>query len=464
MKYTLKLLTLLIILIAFFSACEKKEDQFVEEEIINNDAVNKITNEWIWDEMDAWYLWRDFLPSKQVSTSDPNIYFNSILYTAKDRWSYISENYKDLVNGFQGIEKSMGYSLALYLFQDRVVGYVEFVYPNTPAAKLGIERGDIISKVNSQNLTIDNYIDLLYNTDNQILTFAIIQNRVVNDLDHTLTISAEVISENPVIIDTIYHIADKKIGYLMYVGFIPNFNYELDRAFSNFYENDITDLILDFRYNPGGNIDAANYLCSSIAPESIVKNKSRLVNFNWNNEVQSYIESQGWYDNLYVDMLDDTNVNLNLTKVTILTTGGTASASELTITGLEPYMDVVTVGETTHGKYTASITLPDEDSIWALQPIVIKYSNSEGVTNFIDGFIPDYRVEDNFKWDIGDVNDPMIKKAISLITGIETKSTHLEDDNLCMHKLNISIGRNPRIQNGILDITHKIKFSRKFIE
>jgi C-terminal processing protease CtpA/Prc len=123
---------------------------------------------------------------------------------------------------------------------------------------------------------------------------------------------------------------------------------------------------------------------------------------------------------------------LGLEKVHFLTGAGTASASELTITGLRPHMDVTTVGETTYGKYTASITLKPEDIYeddnyyaefdnWAVQPIVLRYANSVGVTDFEDGFIPTIEVEDELMpaLPLGDINEPLFKAAIEDITGTE---------------------------------------------
>jgi C-terminal processing protease CtpA/Prc len=123
---------------------------------------------------------------------------------------------------------------------------------------------------------------------------------------------------------------------------------------------------------------------------------------------------------------------MGLKKLHIITGQGTASASELTITGLKPYMSVKTVGETTYGKYTASITLKPEDfydnpteykdfANWAVQPIVLKYANSQGVTDFKDGFAADIKVEDDLFSPIplGDKTETMLKKTIEDITGVQ---------------------------------------------
>ena len=130
--------------------------------------------------------------------------------------------------------------------------------------------------------------------------------------------------------------------------------------------------------------------------------------------------------------VNDNLVKLGLNRLYILTGNGTASASELTITGLKPYMAVKTIGETTYGKYTASITLKPEDFYdnpsaysdfknWGLQPIVIRYANSQGVTDFKNGFIPDIPIDDDVfnTIPLGDKTEPFLKKALEDITGVQ---------------------------------------------
>ncbi|HAF30877.1 MAG TPA: hypothetical protein DCG75_17705 [Bacteroidales bacterium] len=127
---------------------------------------------------------------------------------------------------------------------------------------------------------------------------------------------------------------------------------------------------------------------------------------------------------------------MGLNKLWVITGPGTASASELTITGLKPYMSVTTVGDSTYGKYTASITLKPEDFYesanyyeeidnWGAQPIILKYANSQGVTDFKDGFAPDIAVEDDLFSTIplGNKEEAMLKKTLENITGVEILAT-----------------------------------------
>jgi len=89
------------------------------------------------------------------------------------------------------------------------------------------------------------------------------------------------------------------------------------------------------------------------------------------------------------------------------------------------------VGDTTYGKYTGSITLKPEDYYenptayadyknWGIQPIVFRFANAQGLTNFKNGFAPNYRVADELlpAFPLGDLSEPLLKKAVEDITGV----------------------------------------------
>jgi C-terminal processing protease CtpA/Prc len=212
------------------------------------------------------------------------------------------------------------------------------------------------------------------------------------------------------------------IGYLTYVEFVSGDNdaflLKLDSIFDEFATAGITDLVVDLRYNPGGEISAALQLASAIVPSSVAANNSILINMKYNADFQGFLEYYSYWEYLYLRFVNNVT-NLNMQRVYFLTTGSTASASELVITGLDPYMDVVQIGEPTFGKYTGAWIIPDDDEKWAMVPIVNKYANSSGYTDFVDGLAPDYVVSDDLFSAVpfGDTSDPMLDKAIELITG-----------------------------------------------
>jgi C-terminal processing protease CtpA/Prc len=183
----------------------------------------------------------------------------------------------------------------------------------------------------------------------------------------------------------------------------------------------VNELILDFRYNPGGSVSTATLLASLIAPADVVANEEVFIKYIWNDIINDYwVNEEGEEsENLIIKFLN-AGQNLNLNRLYVLTSDNTASASELVINGLRPYMDVIMVGDTTHGKYTASITLHDEEKSfnWAIQPIVLKTANINNETDYRDGLVPDHLADDDYFAPLGSLEEDRLATAISLITGV----------------------------------------------
>lgn len=389
------------------------------------------TNEWIKENMELYYLWNNKLPNiDETKEPDPAAYFEKLLYSSLDKWSWITDDYASLEAEYAGTPVTYGVDASptwTSSSQTEVCFIVNFVYPGSAAETAGLKRGDIILKLNGAAITGDNYMTF-YNSTSMTIQLASIVNGalVLNGTSYSLT--AKTTTTDPSIYHNVLDVDGKKIGYLVYVEFVAGSNdmflTSLDNIFSEFKTEGVTDLILDLRYNPGGEIDAAAYLASAIAPNSVVTQHKALVNMKYNTELQAFLESDSKYaDNLTYKFVDNAT-NLNLSRLYCLTTGGSASASELLMIGLAPYMDVYRIGETTYGKYTGMWVLPDDNEEWCMLPVVLKYSNIDGLTDFANGLTPDYAVEDylTLGYEFGNTEDPMLAKAISLITGTVTST------------------------------------------
>jgi C-terminal processing protease CtpA/Prc len=440
-KRTLRITFVLFALISAFAACDKdpitpdNEEPVVEEPVVPEapELTQKI-NTFIKDGMEDAYLWYNELPDIDVRYEfDSKEYFDKLLFT-EDKWSFIVDDIDALQNSLQGIEKSYGWSLAFGKFSntDNLFAVVEFVYPNTPAAEAGMKRGDIIVEMFNSGITEENYLDLL-NSESLTITRGIIGDGSISN-GSTVNLLARELNLDPVVFTNIIEHNTHKIGYLFYAQYITEYNTSLDNAFQYFKDEQITDLVLDLRYNPGGRSDAAVHLCSSLAPGNVVSNNDILVTFQWSDKYQALWESENMLDQIQIKFSDTVSQKMDLNKLHILTGRGTASASELTITGLKPYMNVTTIGETTYGKYTGSYTLKPENYYdpsyysefdnWGIQPIVFRYANSQGITDFANGFSPDIPVEDNLfdALPLGQKEEPLLKAAIVDITGIPVLS------------------------------------------
>jgi C-terminal processing protease CtpA/Prc len=431
----MKTIKIALLILAFgwlFQSCEKDDPKPpVEEKLTTTQKVNIFIKE----AMSDIYLWADKLPDiDEKAEKDSKAYFEKLLYV-DDKWSFITDDVQALENSFEGVEKSYGWSLAFVRFSgaNNILALVEYVYPNTPAAEAGMTRGDIIVMLDNDDITDDNYRDLL-NKETLSIKLGILGEGGIA-LGRQVNMTARELNLNPVVFTKIIEHAGHKIGYLFYAQYIANYNTSLDTAIQHFMDEQVTDLVLDLRYNPGGGTNAARHLCSSLAPADVVDNERTLVTFRWNEKYQNYWESKSVNQQLKISFDPNVAHKMGLHNLYVLTGRGTASASELTITGLKPYMNLTTIGETTYGKYTASITLKPKDiydnklyykefSNWGIQPIVLRYANSQGVTDFKDGFTPDIEVEDELfdAIPLGNKEEQLLKVALKEITGVEVVS------------------------------------------
>ncbi|MDD4424844.1 MAG: S41 family peptidase [Mariniphaga sp.] len=406
------------------------QDPVNEDEQETTELTIKI-NRFIQYVMKDIYLWSSQLPPIDIRYEpDPKDYFDKLLFK-EDKWSYITDDIIALEKSFNGVETTFGYSLAFGRFIDTqdIFAVVEYVYPGTPAANAGLKRGDLIFLMNSAPVNMNNYLDLLY-----ARTLAVTFGKYSEDLGihdiKDVSMEARELNLDPVLISDVIEHEGHKIGYLFYTQYIQKYNASLDSAFKLFLDEDISALVIDLRYNPGGVVTAAQYLCSSVAPLSVVNGEKTLVTYQWNDKYQYIWKFTNNRPQVEEKFMATTTYQLGLNKIYFLTGDGTASASELTITGLRPYMQVITVGETTYGKYTGSWTIKPEDyyrdttyytdfANWGLQPIILRFANSLGVTDFKDGFYPDIPAEDVLlgAFPLGDKDEPLLKKAIEDISG-----------------------------------------------
>ncbi len=427
-------LLLAISLISLLFGCHRDDEQILDPVATQpKDTVQSTTavvNNWIYDVMSQFYYWNEGVKAPTDVHGDPKAYFKSLI-NEKDRFSYITDDYTALNEELSGVYTSMGYAPTFGRISgtNDVFIAVEYVYPNSPAAVAGLKRGDIILKIDGQQLTTDNYFDLYQKPQYAAgLGTYDAEASAISNSDKMLSLTSQVIATNPVLYHEVKQIGGKKVGYLVYTSFITGKSGEwlnsLGAAIDTLAQAGATELIVDLRYNPGGDIEAAQYLASALAPSAAVANKDVLVKYEYNPQLEQYFTgSEGPKGKSLVKTLENNNHHLNLSRIYFLTGSGTASASELLINGLKPYMEVTTVGETTVGKYYASWVIDDTEKPvrhnWAVMPIVLKYANADGLTDFVDGLQPDYAVDDNLldAKPFGDEGDAVLATALNLIGG-----------------------------------------------
>lgn len=459
MKTILKSVLLLFLLAFSLQSCEDQDD------VASSGGLQ--VNDFIWKGLNQFYLWQADVPNladdrfnsqESLNTflrgySNPDDLFQDLLNKpiskfpkgqAIDRFSWIVDDYTVLEQELQGTSKNDGVDFRLSYKPGSttdLVGYVRYILPNSDASTKDIKRGDLFTGVNGTQLTVSNYQALLA-ADSYTLNMVSYNGTSFVSNGKSVSLVKTTLDENPIFINKVITSGSHKIGYLMYNGFYANYDTQLNAAFAELKAQGITDFVLDLRYNGGGSIQTATRLASMITGQFTDKIFAKE---KWNAKVNAYYESEDAesLNNRFVDKFDGAAINsLNLTKIYIITTSGTASASELVINGLVPYISVVQIGETTVGKNVGSVTLYDSPTFgksgrnpnhkYAMQPLVLKIVNASDFGEYTDGLKPTYEQQEmaSNMGVLGDSSEPLLNLAISKITGSTAKQVKQDKEVL----------------------------------
>ena len=420
-------------LLGFLTACDEEWIKPTPKP----DPENKVTlkvNEFIYEGLRSEYLWENTINWNAIDfkkEKDSHAFFKRLIYK-DDRWTSLTDNAEAWNQGFAGISTTYGFDLRFsYIGQtEELVAIVRYVYPGTPADRAGIRRGDLLLKLNGGPITVKNYADF-YDKPTIVVNKGILKDKTLTADSVGLAMTAVEMYQDPILKDTVINKDGHRVGYLCYTDYTERSTAELIKVFTRFKTAGVTDVVLDLRYNGGGYVSTARALCSILAPEAAMKKKERFLFKLWNENYMNRWKSEGRNDELYETFVDTLGINMNLNRLYILTGKGTASASELTLTGLTPYMDVVQIGDTTHGKFCGGIVLMpkhlwwdksasyyQEIKNWGMYVMIYKFSNKRN-DEFPRGFAPKYVVKEYLLelYPFGDERDPLLGKALELITG-----------------------------------------------
>lgn len=419
----------LVILSGLLWSCKDDEIDPVDPE--SELSLEEEINNWIFETMDIYYYWRLNMGTPIAATSDPSDYFESLLYTPTDRFSVIYPDYQELTNSLQGISLDPGYEFRLYRIPDSDNVYAEVLYvkENSPASSTGLKRGDAIVAINGTQITITNYRELLGQAET---THTISPRRYNEEAEAYVTISDISItpvqfSEDPNFLDTVYTVGSDKIGYVVYNFFAPGissnpekYDKEMDAVFAKMKAENINNLVLDLRYNGGGYVTSSINLASLIGPG--VTSSDIFSKTKYNAFLMENVEGLSSDKRNFLNKAENLGNTLSGNRLYVLTSSGTASASELIINGLRPYMDVFLIGDVTYGKNVGSIAIEDEenpDNAYGLLPIISQSFNSLDESDYSKGFVPNIIAIENTEIlkPLGDVNELLLRTAIQEITG-----------------------------------------------
>ena len=451
MKYT-KLLVPALVSAFVLGACTKDDvpkTPVVGGEGDGKEETNTLEVEnFIYSGLEEIYLYKSDVPELGAgyfsTTEAKNKFFTTFatpealfdgLLSSQDRFSFLVDDYVSLENSFQGKSTTNGMQLGLVLYSsDKVLAYVQYVLPNTSAEAAGIKRGDMFINVDGVQMTLANYQGLLAKSTYEI-EVAYLDGNTITNTGEKVSLGKTEYNTNPVYLVKVLDVEGVKVGYLMYNSFTSNYDDELNDAFLELKNAGVSELVLDLRYNGGGSVETAVDISSMITGQF---EGEIFMKEQWNEKYQNAWDPESYINRFNPEINTGAAINsLGLSKVYVLTTNRTASASELVINGLEPYIDVVQIGETTTGKFQASVTLYDSQNFgrqnanpnhtYAIQPLVLKSVNRDGKTDYVDGLTPDVAIDENLAalGTLGNQDEPLLNAALNHMFGKAQKQEQI---------------------------------------
>ena len=451
MKHLSRLFLIIFCAALLTISCEKEpqggEDEPTYAETVRRQALEKAQKYLKEELMDNYYYWYDKVPYKAYSyKTDIESYFYSLLYS-KDRWSWMMDGQEYIADETGVVSGTYGASfgqpcmdLSKY-FEDDVNVVVRFVYPGSPFDKAGITRGCVLTALDNKSVLnyylneLDPHLDEL----NELLgspstaqphTF---QFRKPDGEILTVSVAAaQTLNTRPCLVKKIFTSDDypgltQPVGYFNYLSFKADDDAggksmleDITEAMDYFGQNNVKTLIVDLRYNGGGDSRASNLLVSYLAPES-ARGKV-YVNRIHNDKMSSENESTAVQAPAKaIEDLKESKITLACTpdspgfeQLYFITGRGSASASEMSLNGLKPLANLKHVGDTTYGKPNGMYVFyyPNDNAArakysrgdysklkYVFLPICFYNSNGQGQHIPDDGIIPDVTYPDDLYHD-----------------------------------------------------------------
>jgi C-terminal processing protease CtpA/Prc len=362
--------------------------------------------------------------------------------TALDRYSFLDRTgslSSALQDGVSEVNKkvsatgSLGMEVSYASNGTKTFLYILYADKNSPAGLQGLTRGDEITAINgdtaisydgSSGTHTTKVVNAIYKSSSVTLKVTKGYTKAVK----TYTVNAGTYNINPVLFDTTFTIGGQKVGYFVFYTFTSTVNTKgaytntktvLDNLFTQFKSAGVTNLIVDLRYNGGGSVTTAEYLDSAIAPAAAATKP--MYYYLYNDKLTANMNDVGLEAS--VNFPSSTG-GLSLSNVFFITSKNTASASELTLNNLKPYMSVKLVGDSTYGKPVGFITFTinkydsthTEKYLADLYAINFATQNANHVGGYYSGIAPDQQAYDYINVPWGNSSDNNLEYIFNYIS------------------------------------------------
>lgn len=357
------------------------------------------------------------------ATGKPYEYYPLSPGTAK--YSFVDDGTETAA--LNGSDKNFGFEPIYIATNDLRVKYVN---PGSPADLAGIKRGYQITSINgntdlSYDGTTANFvINAVYYSTNITMVLTKYDGSTL-----TVNLNTTAYTVNPVLNYKVFDLGSGHVvGYMAFGSFtaLANSQPQLNTVFNYFISKGVNDLVVDIRYNGGGEGQTAEYLDDLIVPAS--KNNTLMYTTYYNTNLQNdhypllakkYAISPGDFKPANNQVKFAKALSLNLSRVFFIVTDETASSSELTINNLRPQMDVELIGDTTYGKPVGEIPIPIGNYILYSPQMYVENSANQGdyYTGMAPGTAtyPGLLAADDVTKDFGDSTEMLLAHVLNFV-------------------------------------------------
>jgi carboxyl-terminal processing protease len=355
------------------------------------------------DALQAYYYWYKELPNPDPgSFASPEAYLEAVRYRALDSsFSYVTS--KASSDAFYSDSQFIGYGLSYKRTADTVLRLAQ-TFPGSPASDAGMDRGDVLLTVNGKavaDLLRTGEIETIFGAE-QVGVLADLSWRDMQGRDHAATLAKRLVTIPTVSQVAVLGSGGTRVGYLHFRNFVEPSVEALNTAFTQLRDQGATELVLDLRYNGGGLVSVAQHLAGLIAGPPLVGRV--FVQFTHNDKQSSRNTSYKF---------EAKPQALVATRLVVITTGGSASASEAIVNGLRPYMDVKVVGDTTYGKPVGQYGFDFCQKV--LYPVAFLVTNADGEADYFDGIPADCAAEDDVDHALASPQEASLAEALYVV-------------------------------------------------
>jgi carboxyl-terminal processing protease len=359
-------------------------------------------NLFVRDTLTDLYYWYEFLPNLNPSRFDsPEAYLEAVRYRELDHsYSYITSRAAN--DAFFSESQFIGFGLSTKVTGDEM--RVLQVFDGSPAAEAGLDRGHRIVEINgravSELIATGQIGSAFGRAEAGVVATVAFDTREGETKRATMTKRAVTIPT--VSLTKVYDVDGRRVGYVFFRNFVRPSVDALDAAFASLREAGVTDLVLDLRYNGGGLVDVAVHLASLIG--GTATNGRLLARYVHNAKNRADDEDLRFGAREHA---------LGLARLFVITTQGSASASELLVSALRPYMPVTVVGDRTYGKPVGQYAIPFCDKVVA--PVAFSIRNSADEGDYYSGIPADCPAADDVTHDLGHPDEASLAEALHAV-------------------------------------------------